>query len=82
MEGWQKPFLPEGEGDYFAWSLLTDIFPWQHSGVEMKRKWPIGETREQVRHRWNALLSADNRALAFREADRKVNNQGNYPLTV
>ena len=37
MEGWWKPMLPAGEGDYFAWPELTDVFPWQHSGVQMKR---------------------------------------------
>ena len=75
MGGCQKPFLPEGEGDYFAWPLLTDVFPWQHSGVEMKRTWPIGETKDLLERRWEALLSADNRAKAFREADRKIDKQ-------
>jgi hypothetical protein len=31
-----------------GWSrspLLTDLWPWQHSGVQWKRRWPIGKTR-------------------------------------
>lgn len=72
MKGWQNPFLPEGEGDYFAWPPLTDVFPWQHTGVEMKRTWPIGGTQEVLQRRWAALLKAGNRKSAFREADRKI----------
>jgi hypothetical protein len=75
MEGWQKPLLPEGEGDYFAWPELTDVFPWQHSGVQMKRKWPIGETEELLDRRWRALLLSDDRATAYSETDRKISKQ-------
>ena len=75
MEGWQNPFLPAGEGDYFAWPPLTDVFPWQHSGVEMKRTWPIGGTKEVLQRRWAALLTAGDRKLAFREADRKISKK-------
>jgi predicted helicase len=42
MEGWQKPLLPQGEGDYYAWPELTDVFPWQHSGVELKTRGIVG----------------------------------------
>ncbi len=72
MEGWQNPFLPAGEGDYFAWPPLTDVFPWQHSGVETKRKWPIGVTEGILKERWIQLLQSEDRKLAFREADRKI----------
>ena len=75
MEGWQNPFLPAGEGDYFAWPPLTDVFPWQHSGVQMKRTWPIGETKEVLEERWDTFLRFDNRKVAFREANRKVDGQ-------
>lgn len=76
--GWHNPLLPEGEGDYFSWPLLTNIFPWQHSGVQMKRKWPIGETRELLEKRWEALLSASDLRTAFHESrDRKVDRT--YP---
>lgn len=54
---WSQPFLPQGAGDYYAWPLLADIFPWQHSGVQFKRRWPIGETREVLQRRWEALLA-------------------------
>lgn len=46
------PLLPMQAGDYFAWPQLTDIWPWQHSGVELKRTWPIGETPAVLAQRW------------------------------
>lgn len=76
--GWQQPFLPESEGDYFAWPLLTDIFPWQHSGVQFKRTWPIAPTREMLARRWERLVASPevDRADLLRETrDRKVDRK-------
>ncbi len=76
MDGWWQPLLPAGEGDYYAWPPLTDVFPWQHSGVQMKRKWPVGETKELLERRWRDLLSTPDRTVAFRESrDRKVSRE-------
>jgi len=75
FEGWVQPFLPRAEGAYFDWPLLTDVFPWQHSGVEYKRTWPVGETSDVVRQRWQTLLAAPDREKPglFRETpDRRV----------
>jgi hypothetical protein len=58
FNGWTEPFLPESVGDFFSWPLLTDIFPWQHSGVQFKRTWPIAPDRQTLGRRWDALLSA------------------------
>ena len=66
--GWQEPFRPAGQGAYFDWPLLTNLMPWQHSGIEAKRTWPIGPTKEVLVHRWEQLLTAANRATAFRES--------------
>lgn len=68
-DGWQAPFKPEGEGDYFSWPALTDLFPWQHSGVEFKRIWPIGKTEEMLHKRWAefASLEAEDKRRAFKE---------------
>ena len=72
-KAWAAPFLPTGAGDYFNWPLLTDLMPWQHSGVQLKRTWPIAPDAATLEERWRALLSAENRADAFREtADRTV----------
>ncbi len=80
FDGWLEPFLPRGRGNYFAWPRLTDLFPWQHSGVQFKRTWPIGETAEVLEQRWRAFLRlpAADRKRAFRESrDRKVDQE--YP---
>ncbi len=80
LSGWEEPFLPQGEGNYFSWPLLTDLFPWQHSGVQFKRTWPIGETPDVLKKRWRTLLtgSRPERILHFRETrDRKATKS--YP---
>ncbi|MDR3454433.1 MAG: hypothetical protein P4L96_16815 [Rhodoferax sp.] len=78
FSGAQEPFLPQQVGNYFAWPLLTDLWPWQHSGVELKRTWPIAETKEALEARWQLLVSAPkgSRAVLFRETpDRLVTAQ-------
>ena len=73
---WQAPFRPAGEGAYFTWPLLTDLMPWQHSGAQLKRTWPIAPDVETLERRWRELLAAsgsEDRARDFRETrDRKV----------
>lgn len=72
-EDWQAPFRPAGEGKYFNWPLLTDLMPWQHSGAQFKRKWPISFDPEVLRTRWLELLKSDDRAAAFKQTrDRKI----------
>lgn len=76
LEGWREPFLPKAAGDYFAWPVLTDLFPWQHSGVQTKRTWPIGETDAVLFERWKALLGSQTRGTDFRETgDRAVTGE-------
>jgi hypothetical protein len=73
--GWSDPFLPVGIGLYPTLPLLTDIFPWHHSGSQFKRTWPIGATDAVVQERWNALLRApaNERAALFVETrDRRI----------
>ena len=72
-EDWQAPFLPPGAGRYFDLPLLTDLMPWQHSGVQLKRTWPIAPDAETLQRRWRELMRARNRAALFRETtDRQV----------
>ena len=78
FDGATEPMLPKRVGNYFAWPLLTDLWPWQHSGVQWKRTWPIGETSEVLEQRWQALVAATaaQRAELFRESrDRDVQRQ-------
>ena len=77
---WDAPFMPAQAGGYFDWPAVTDVFPWQHSGMQFKRTWPIGETRNVLADRWRALLehAPEGRPAMFRETrDRTVS--GVYP---
>lgn len=71
---WMKPLLPEGVGDYYDWPLLTDVFPWQHSGIQFKRSWPIAETRDLASARWKALVSLprDKRGKSLKETPSRL----------
>ena len=84
---WHSRFLPEGNGEFFEWPLLTDLFPWQHSGVQFKRSWPIGETVELLDRRLDRLAksSIKERKTLFRETnyrkiDRKYRGFSREPL--
>jgi hypothetical protein len=73
---WQALFRPNGKGKYFDWPLLIDLIPWQHSGGEIKRTWPIGHDPETLKARWRALLAAPDRATAFKETrDRQIDSK-------
>ncbi len=66
LDGWYEPLLPAGSGDYYSWPLLTDVFPWQYSGLQAKRTWPVGPDVETLNRRWRALLGAMDRGTAMR----------------
>ena len=74
-DDWHKPFLPEGEGDYFEWPRIADLFPWNHSGAQFGRSWPIGETEKVLSDRFDALKSAsslEKPTLLKESRDRKA----------
>ena len=74
-DDWQAPFRPVGKGDYFNWPLLTELMPWQHSGAQFKRTWPIAPEKLTLQARWNALLNSKDLPSAFKETrDRKVSS--------
>lgn len=70
---WQAPFRPVKSSRFLAWPIISDIFPWQQSGVEIKRSWPIGPEIEVLKRRWDALVRGQDKAALFKETrDRKV----------
>ncbi len=75
-EDWQSPFRPAGKGEYFTWPLLTDLMPWQQSGVKAGRTWVISPEDETLRRCWRTLLNADrvDRSNLFKDSPtgRKV----------
>lgn len=68
-DGWDAPLVAEAAGSHDDWPRLADLLPWQHSGAQWKRTWPVGETREVLVERWRALLAADDRRAAFHESE-------------
>ncbi len=56
---WDAPFYPVGIGAYFDWPAVTDVFPWQQSGVKAGRTWPINPERRSLEGRWRQLVSSD-----------------------
>jgi hypothetical protein len=67
-------FLPSVGSNYQAWPKLTDLFPWQHSGCQFKRLWPIAESKEILVERWRYLLALPpkKRGAAFIETDARL----------
>lgn len=59
FDGWMEPLLPKKVGNYNAWPKLTDLFPWQQSGVKVGRTWPIAPTQDVLNNRWRRLLAAE-----------------------
>jgi hypothetical protein len=80
LSGWKDcplrgdVFFPDTASEYGSWPRLTDLLPWQHSGCQFKRLWPISESRQVLEQRWRRLISLprDARASAFVETDARV----------
>jgi hypothetical protein len=74
-DDWQAPFLPKGQGRYFDWPKITSLFPFHTAGVIFYRSWPIAETIEVLKNRWNTLARAQGkqRQTLFKQSrDRKI----------
>lgn len=73
---WHSAMLPSSKGNYLAWPMLTDLFPWSHSGSQYKRTWPISAHRNVLEERFSKLAKTENNAdrkKLFKETrDRKV----------
>ena len=73
---WSAPLHPTGIGTFSDWPAVTDVFPWQQSGVKAGRTWPIGPERQLLERRWRELAAADphHRRVLFvnRPTGRKV----------
>ncbi len=72
---WTAPLLPAATTAYVDWPLLTDVFPWQTSGMQFKRSWPIGENAGVLQARWARLVGspAGQRGELFKESrDRRI----------
>lgn len=64
-------FAPVAGGDYGDWPSIEDVMPWSHSGVQLKRTWPIGPSAQVVEARWEALLDSADQADALSSTDAR-----------
>jgi len=84
---WHTPFLPIGNGDFFSWPELINLFPWRLTGSQFQRTWPIAETEAVLKSRWERLLSETDTGrkdhLFKNSRDRSVcfqsNKEGSLP---
>lgn len=71
-------FLPDYQGDFRTYPRIDHLFPWTHSGVELKRSWPIAFLEDLLLTRWRSLAGSERRGELFRETrDRKIGRE--YP---
>ncbi len=77
FSGWADLFLPSSDTPYWGWPLLTDLFPWQANGMQFKRSWPIGESKDVLERRWQNLLSHPpaQRGKLMKETDARTANR-------
>ncbi|HEY0134355.1 MAG TPA: type ISP restriction/modification enzyme, partial [Nannocystis sp.] len=68
----------EVSAGFHAWPKLTDLFPWQHSGAQWKRTWPIAADPEVLARRWATLMRSEARGELFHET-RDRSTDGQYP---
>ncbi|MBS1837492.1 MAG: DNA methyltransferase, partial [Actinobacteria bacterium] len=72
-------FIPSSElSDYAAYPAIVDLFPWSHSGSEVKRNWPIAPSVSVLKKRWSALLEvppSQRRVLMKETRDRSTTSK-------
>ena len=64
---------------------IVDLFPWVHSGSEIKRTWPIAETRDTLDRRWQSLVKELPRhrgSLLKETRDRTISSSPRPLLTI
>jgi len=68
---WHSSFYGKSSSNYHDFVRLTDIFPWQQSGVKAGRTWPIACQEQLLARRWKKLIEApagERRAVLFKNS--------------
>ena len=68
-------FVAQKSSVYHSFPKLTDLFPWQHSGIQFKRTWPIAPTKELLQQRIQRIVRTTDIAKKkqlFQEGDRTI----------
>lgn len=55
LHDWSAPFLPAGQGRFFSWPDVTDLLPWQHSGVWAQGRAVLAWLPDEGRRRQKVL---------------------------
>jgi hypothetical protein len=55
--GWLEPFQPSVDR-WMSYPRLSDLFPWQQTGVNSNRNWVWAPDSETLQRRWHALIHA------------------------
>jgi hypothetical protein len=58
---WTSPFAAKRATVYGEWPQVTDLFPWQEGGMQIKRTWPAHPSKAVLRRRWELLASSNAR---------------------
>ena len=75
-------FTPRKSSIMSGWPQINDLFPWMWSGCQVKRTWPIAETKILLEQRWRTLLAEvpRHRDVLLRETDARHIRANPYPL--
>ena len=71
---------PRSVNRYYDWPEVTDLFPWVHSGCQMKRTWPIAESEAFLKDRWRTLLKEVPRNRGWLLKETRDRSAGSNPL--
>lgn len=83
---WAAKFVPSSAASLSDGIPLDLVFSWVHSGVQFKRKWPIGSSSDVLERRWEHLKEtseSEEKAALFYETDsRNIDKAGVNLLTL
>ena len=69
-DNWTSSFKPLTKGEFFSWPLMSDLMPWQQSGVKAGRTWVIAPDSETLLERYRQLVNApaEQKAKLFKDS--------------
>ena len=71
---------PRKEREYNSWPEIIDLFPWVHSGCQLKRTWPVAESKGLLGRRWRELLVKVPRQRGSLLKETRDRNTASSPL--
>ncbi|MFB4315140.1 type ISP restriction/modification enzyme [Actinomadura sp. 21ATH] len=65
QDGWNTPFHPTKNPEWQTYPPMSDLMPWQTTGMRANRTWVIAPSAELLRRRWSALVNSCERDKGF-----------------